>query len=97
MHWPALVLALALVAPLPGAPVLADAHDRARSAVQAGEARPLGAILPSIEQRYPGRALSADVAEEGGNLIYRIKWLGQDGKVRDITVDARTGRIVSVR
>jgi uncharacterized membrane protein YkoI len=97
MRWPALVLASALLALAPGAPVLADAHDRARSAVQAGEAQPLGAVLPGIQQRYPGRALSADVAEERGDLVYRIKWLGNDGKVRDITVDARSGRILNVR
>ena len=97
MPWPLLVVALALATLVPGTPAQAGQHDRARSAVQAGEAQPLGAILPAIEQRYPGRALSADIAERGGNLIYRIKWLGNDGQVRDITVDARTGRIVNVR
>jgi len=37
------------------------------------------------------------VAEHDGRPLYRIKWLGADGKVRDITADARTGEILAVR
>lgn len=93
----ALAFALTLCASVPSAPGFADAHDRARSAVRAGEAQPLGSILSAIQRRYPGRALSADLAERGGTLVYRIKWLGKDDQVRDITVDARSGQILNVR
>ncbi len=57
---------------------------------------PFGAVLRTIGERYPGRALAAHVIERGGRSLYRIKWLGDDGKVRDITADARTGEILQV-
>lgn len=59
--------------------------------------QPLGAVLRAIGQRYPGRALDARRIERDGRALYRIKWLGDDGKVREITADARTGDILSVR
>jgi hypothetical protein len=57
----------------------------------------LGAVLRRIEERWPGRALAARTAERDGRSLYLIKWLGTDGKVRDITCDARTGEILRVR
>ena len=57
----------------------------------------LGAVLRAIGARYPGRALDARRVERDGRAIYRIKWLGDDGKVREITADATTGQILSVR
>ena len=64
---------------------------------QAEGVQPLGRVLRQIEQRYPGRALDAELIEREQAAIYRIKWLGEDGKVREITADARTGRILDVR
>jgi uncharacterized membrane protein YkoI len=64
---------------------------------QAEGVQPLGKVLRQIEQRYPGRALDAALIEREQAPIYRIKWLGEDGKVREITADARTGRILNVR
>ena len=64
---------------------------------QAEGVQPLGKILRQIGQRYPGRALDAELIEREQATIYRIKWLGEDGKVREITADARTGRILDVR
>jgi uncharacterized membrane protein YkoI len=58
---------------------------------------PLGSVLEAIAQRFPGRALDARLSRGEGDAIYRIKWLGEDGRVRDITVDARTGQIRQVR
>jgi uncharacterized membrane protein YkoI len=59
--------------------------------------QPLGAVLRQIEQSYPGRALDAELNERAEPPIYRIKWLGEDGKVREVRVDARTGHILDVR
>jgi uncharacterized membrane protein YkoI len=77
--------------------------DRAAgSAVPADRAlriadQPLDAVLRSIRERFPGRALEARQIERDGRAVYRIKWLGDDGKVRDILADAATGAIVRVR
>ncbi|HSA80574.1 MAG TPA: PepSY domain-containing protein [Geminicoccaceae bacterium] len=59
--------------------------------------QPLGAVLRTIGERYPGHALEARRIERDGRAVYRIKWLGDDGKVREITADARTGEILTVR
>ena len=64
---------------------------------QAESVQPLGAVLKRIGQRYPGRALDAQLNERGDPPVYRVKWLGDDGKVREVTADARTGRILDVR
>ena len=59
--------------------------------------QPLGAVLRQIGQRIPGRALDARQAERDGRKVYRVKWLGDDGKVRDVLVDAESGKILRVR
>src|SRR5919106_3656610 len=59
--------------------------------------QPLGKVLLPNEARYPGPALDAQLIEREQSAIYRIKWLGEDGKLREITADARTGRILEVR
>jgi uncharacterized membrane protein YkoI len=74
-------------APHPANPVLAQAEN----------VEPLGAVLKRIGERYPGRALDAQLNERADPPVYRVKWLGDDGKVRDVTADARTGRILDVR
>lgn len=93
----ALLFALALS---PAAPV-AHAADKAGwqhpGVWRIADQQPLGAVLQAIGQRYPGRALDARRIERDGRALYQIKWLGDDGKVRDITADARTGEILSVR
>jgi uncharacterized membrane protein YkoI len=64
---------------------------------QAQDVQPLGQVLRQIGARYPGRALGAELIGREEAPVYRIKWLGQDGKVREVTADARTGRILAVR
>ena len=88
-----------LAAPSVGsaAAVGARQRDASSSILQISDQQPLGAVLRSIAQRYPGRALDARRIERDGRALYRIKWLGDDGKVREITADAETGAILSVR
>jgi uncharacterized membrane protein YkoI len=86
------LLVCGLAAASPASPA---APSRGAVMAQAEGVQPLGRILRQIEQRYPGRALDAELIEQA--TIYRIKWLGEDGKVREITADARTGRILDVR
>ena len=71
--------------------------DRGPVMAQAEGVQPLGKVLRRIEQRYPGRALDAELIERAEPPVYRIKWLGEDGKVREVTADARSGRILKVR
>jgi uncharacterized membrane protein YkoI len=63
---------------------------------QAEDVKPLAQVLQTIGQRVPGHALDAELVRQG-EPRYRVKWLGEDGKVREITVDARSGQIVDMR
>ncbi len=86
-----------LVLLLAGAPFAAhtDEIDRVRQLRLHGEIKPLTQILEHIERRYPGTLLDAELEREHGTLIYEIKMLGDDHIVREIIVDARSGRIMS--
>ncbi len=72
-------------------------QDRARSAVEQGEAMPLSAILARVRQSHPGKLLDAKLARRGNALIYAIKLRGTDNRIKLVQVDARSGRILSVR
>ena len=90
---------LALLAALAAAGVAARAdeeHDRALSLRQHGEILPLAAILGQIAARRHGRVLEAELEEKGGRIVYEIELLGPDDIVREMTVDAKTGRVLSV-
>jgi uncharacterized membrane protein YkoI len=63
---------------------------------QADDVKPLAQILATIGQRFPGHALDAQLVKQG-EPTYRVKWLGEDGKVREVTADARSGKILDVR
>lgn len=64
--------------------------------VAQADVKPLAQVLDTIKQRFPGHALDAQLVKEG-DPVYRVKWLGEDGKVREVTSDARTGQILDVR
>jgi hypothetical protein len=76
----------------------AAAADRSGALVvaQADEVKPLAQVLATIGKRFPGHALDAELVKQG-QPKYRVKWLGEDGKVREVTSDARSGKILDVR
>ncbi len=85
-----------LTGPAPAA--LALDQDRARSAVESGQALPLGAVLRSIRQQYDGRLLDADLRRgSDGRWVYVLRILRRDGRVVGIIADGRTGNILGVR
>lgn len=94
----------AVSAPAPagdGRYVVAQDHDRGRGRGRGDEGMPrllpLGAVLGSIAQQFPGHHLDADGPfERGGRWIYRVKWLTPDGQVLIIVADAQSGQILSV-
>ncbi len=63
-----------------GAFMLADASVSVESAIR------------SVQQRYPGKVLSARLDE--GQGVYKIKVVAADGSVQKVWVDSRNGQIV---
>jgi uncharacterized membrane protein YkoI len=41
--------------------------------------------------RYPGTVVRAEPVQMGDRLVYEIRILGDDGRVRTVRIDARTG------
>ena len=92
--WPV----LGLLAVLAAAPASGSDHARLPIQLIADPQRvPLARVLKQIESRIPGRALDAKLREQNEQSVYRVKWLGDDGKVRVITADAHSGKIINVR
>jgi uncharacterized membrane protein YkoI len=41
--------------------------------------------------RYPGRVVRAEMVMIGERVVYEIRILGDDGRVRTVRIDAQTG------
>lgn len=84
------------VAALFGLPVSASGgdHERAMQAMQAGEIKPLAEILALLSAKEAGRVVEVELEQKRGKWIYEFKLLEQNGLVREIKVDARSGEIL---
>ncbi len=88
-------LAALLLALVPVAPALDVDQDEALRLRQSGEVLSFQAILRQADERYPGaRLLEAELDDDDGELIYDIELLTDDGVVRELEIDARTGRVL---
>ena len=88
-------LAALLLALVPLAPALDVDQDEALRLRQSGEVLSFQAILRQADERYPGaRLLEAELDDDDGELIYAIELLTDDGVVRGLEIDARSGRVL---
>jgi len=94
----ALCLALA-AGMLTSADVLASDRDRDRgrgrdrgSEARADRAISLDEAVARAERRYKARAVRAEEKRHGDRIEYRIRLLGEDGRVFEVRVDAESGR-----
>ena len=71
-------------------------HEAARAALARHEVLPLPRILALASQKVPGDVLKVELEDEKGRLIYEVKILGHDGRVREIELDAKTGGVVKI-
>jgi hypothetical protein len=67
---------------------------KARSLVSSGEVQPLGSIVASLRQQSRFEIVGGELCERNGGYVYRLKVLGPRGKVGNVTVDARSGRML---
>ncbi len=63
-----------------------DGRAEAEAAISLDEA------VARAERRYKARAVRAEEKRHGDRIEYRIRLLGDDGRVFEIRVDAATGR-----
>jgi uncharacterized membrane protein YkoI len=71
-------------------------HEMVREALQRGEVLPLVKILAIANQQVPGDVIEVELEQEKVGLIYEIKILTGNGRVREVKIDARTGNVVKI-
>jgi hypothetical protein len=72
--------------------------SRARDAVSGGYAAPLSAVLPLVRAAVPGKLLDVDLQQSrSGSWLYELVILTGENRYCEVTVDARTRRIVRIR
>jgi uncharacterized membrane protein YkoI len=91
---PALLAACLAALALPAMARDRDDQERARTALAAGEIRPLAELLAEIERRYIGRVIEVDLDREGGRWVYGLKLLPPSGRVFELEVDAATAAVL---
>lgn len=75
---------------------MSDDQDHARAAVARGEILDLSRILRIVAARYPGQVVEVEFGEDDGIHIYEIELLTSQGRLIELEVDAKTGRILDV-
>lgn len=73
-----------------------DDNERARQALERGEARPLRAILESVEQELDGRIVEIEFEVRDGRYVYEFEYIAPDGRLLEALVDAKSGRVLSI-
>lgn len=70
-------------------------HDDALRLRREGVILPLEQLLGAALQRYPQASLlEAELEEEDDVFVYEIELLTEEGRVRELELDARDGRIL---
>jgi uncharacterized membrane protein YkoI len=97
------VLALGMPFILSGGDVLAGdkdekraEHDLVREALKRGEVQPLTTILATAAQAVPGDVIEVELEEDDDVLVYDIKVLTAQGRVREVKIEASTGKVLEV-
>jgi len=73
-----------------------DDYIEAKRLRDSGEIMPLEEILKNVRRTYPGRILEVELENEKGRVIYELEILGADRIVREIYIDAKSGKLLSV-
>jgi uncharacterized membrane protein YkoI len=73
---------------------IAKDHDEAYELLRSGEILSLQEILEINSKQITGRILEVELEHEGGQMIYEIEVLDNNGIVWEIKLDARSGKII---
>jgi uncharacterized membrane protein YkoI len=69
-----------------------EGAERASRGAASGEFIPLARIVTAVREQYPGKIVETEFESEDGRPYYEFYILGQEGRLIEIKVDARTGR-----
>ncbi len=69
-------------------------HDIARQAVLRGEVLPLPRILALADRYQAGEVIEIELKARNGTIFYDVHVLVPSGVVRELFIDARSGRLI---
>ena len=90
-------IALSAAGLLIAVPVSADRdgdHDRARGAVERGEALPLSTILAKLGPDLGGEVVGVSFEQEAWRWVYEFRVIGSDGRLVEVLVDAKSAQVI---
>ena len=83
-----------LLAPAPLSAQREHDHDKARRAVERGEALPLSDILDRVRARLGGEVVGVSFDRKKDGWVYEFKVIRSGGVLVEVYVDARSAQIV---
>ena len=81
----------------PGVIQADDDYIEARKLQDAGEILSLEQLLKNIRPEFPGKILQIVLEYESSEIIYEVEILGDDGVVKEIYINAKTGKVLSIK
>jgi uncharacterized membrane protein YkoI len=72
-------------------------HEKARTAFEKGEIKPLSFILDIAAKDYPGDVLEVELENENKKWIYEIKILTKNNVLQKVKIDAKNGSVITVK
>jgi len=70
--------------------------DVARKLLSEGRIRPLAEILDIVKAQVPGDMVEIELEIEHGTYVYDVKLITPGGRVKEVEVDAATGKILEI-
>ncbi len=94
----ALFTALAMAGAVTAVPAMAQTGGQFQARAESRpEQRPrisAGQAAAIVQRRFGGQVVDVDTVQSGGRVIYRVRILQDDGRVRTVRVNGETGEIM---
>ncbi|OCP07474.1 MULTISPECIES: hypothetical protein [unclassified Ensifer] len=71
-------------------------QERARAGVEKGDILPLKDVLRLVDEDRYGTVIAIDLKRSGGGEIYRLRTRDRQGTIRNLRIDARTGKFMNI-
>ena len=72
-------------------------HDKARRAVERGEALSVDTVMNILHREVPGEIVSTEYEHEFDRWVYEFKVIDPKGYLRKVHIDAATGALIEER
>ena len=70
---------------------------RLLGARERGEILPLNQVIATVNAGVSGEIARVELEKEGGVWIYEFKIISPNGRMVEVTVDAKTGKLIGKR